>query len=278
MRKEIIRLPKIFGFFRRDEIMKKLWKRIPKWGKVALNLLLIVGILFLAWWKLGYPMPTAEAAFRKAQREALLPGSWKLEAVVTYQDDDGNHSLGLGCDGSTACIAALSHGKGWKGSGARVYEPIDGAFLAPTPGYKIGAYDLRECGPFLAVKVPGAVSIRVSVELDEYRPQPDLNEKWKVCPGGSYPMEMEEADNGWFLARFAPETTPADAPIGGEGPNVWSSDPAFYNYSQWIYAVSEQVRDSRPYFQRDGSGRFRVEALDESGTVIKTVIWDPLAD
>ena len=258
--------------------MKKLWKRIPKWGKVALDLLLVVGILYLAWWKLGYPMPTAEAAFRKAQREALLPGKWELEAFVTNDGYDGNHGLGLGCDGSSACIAALSHGKGWKGSGARVYEPIEGAFLAPTPGHTISVYDLRECGPFLAVKVPGAASIRVSVELDEYRPQPDQNENREVYPGGSYPMEMEEADNGWFLASFAPETSPADPVIGGEGPDVWSFDPAFYNYSQWIYAVSERVRDRNPHRQSDFSGRFRVEALDETGAVIKTVTWDPLAD
>ena len=44
MRKEIIRLPKIFGFFRRDEIMKKLWKRNAVVGAV---LVLVIAAIVL---------------------------------------------------------------------------------------------------------------------------------------------------------------------------------------------------------------------------------------
>ena len=257
--------------------MKKLWNRVPKAAKLALDLLLILGILFGAWAMLGYPMPTSDTAFRMAQKNAMLPTAYEAELLV--EGGISNQSWNtrtylLGTNGDTACRALLNRNTlGWTASNACTFPAVDGVFLVPLPYSDTfrDAQTLSHYGPALAVKVPNAASLEILLELDEGGPvlwPPD--EEPIRAYAGTYAMLVEPGDNDWFLARFDPYIETEPLRIGSE---VY--DPAERNYCDWIVKFLSEGQGYE--YQKDPSRcvRFLLTAYDETGAVVKTLTWEP---
>lgn len=259
--------------------MKKLWNRVPKAVKLALDLLLILGFLYGAWAMLGYPMPTRGTAFRQAQRNAMLADSYEDELVAEGGMSNSGQSWNvrpyvLGTNGDTACRARIYRETvGWTAEKARTFPAVDGVFLVPLPysHYFMDAYTLSQYGPALAVKIPGAASLEILLELDEGSDvlYPQDQEPIRAS-AGTYAMLVESAENGWFLARFDPyiETEPVRI-----GPEVY--DTAEMNYCDWIMDFLGEFTEYE--YSKDPSRcvRFLLTAYDESGAVIKTLTWEP---
>ena len=259
--------------------VKTRWNRVPKAAKLALDLLLILGLLYGAWAMLGYPMPTRGTAFRMAQKNAMLPAYYADELLVnggrlnSSENWDVRPYL-LGTSGDTACRALIYRETiGWKATKARSFPAVDGVFLIPLPYsfYFDDHQSLSKYGPALAVKLPGAASLDISLELDEgrsflYPPDEEPIREY----GGTYPMLVEPAENGWFLARFDPNI---ETELIEVDPELY--DAAVNNYCEWI---SDFLTEFREYeYSKDPSRcvRFLLTAYDESGAVIKTLAWEP---
>lgn len=261
--------------------MRNLWNRIPKAAKLALDLLLILGILYGAWAMLGYPMPTRGTAFRQAQINAMLPDSYEDELLAECGERNSSQGWNirpyvLGTSGDTVCRALVYRQTiGWTARNACTFPAVDGVFFVPLPYHlywSSKASELSKYGSALAVKIPGAATLEILLELDEGCPI-DLHPKYQELirtSAGTYAMLVEPAENGWFLARFDPYIETDPVMIGSE-----YHDIAEMNYCDWI---GDFLAETKEYeYRKDPSRcvRFLLTAYDESGAVIKTLVWKP---
>ena len=257
--------------------MKKLWKRIPKRVKLGMDLVLILVLLFAIWAMDGFPTLTRKGIYHRALQNALLPAASNPELAVELGDDC---CFIIGADSRQAYRVTASRSfLNWRiAERALARSAEDGVWAVPLTG-RVADSAPEQYIPGLAVKVPGAAELEISVEVDVSQYY-DVGkaDTWEpgtgeliTLPGGLYPMRTEHAENGWFLACF--DTAPVRESVDSGTGEI--SDLAARNYFIMLNSCLNPDSGWEYYPEWQRSFCFHILARDERGAVIRDMVWNP---
>lgn len=212
--------------------MIKLWKRIPRKWKVALDGAVILILLFALWAALDYPMPSARLAFRRAvagvgysaqDPDVIL--NLEYDRAESARLETTEWTVGLLAEKNGVVRVSLNKDRGWQASTpqwvsaeANLPDSVEENVLyMPLPGWGDGygsgfANDMRffeaargiygqegPCDvrvPAFAVKAPGA-DATLTLILGDCQ-----DEEGNTKKGGRFPLVFQQAENGWLIFRW----------------------------------------------------------------------------
>ena len=268
--------------------MIKLWKRIPRGWKIALDCIAVLILLVILWAVLDYPMPTANMAFRRTVSGAGFPAR-DPELILELEWDEveyerletTNRTLGLLADGDHVLRVDLSKELGWGVSKLLCVPTAEGVYCTPLPGwgdrYSVtdldnaerffqaakgsdgdGPCDLRI--PAFAVKAPGA-DASLTLILGDY-----WEAEGTVKSGGRYPLLLKETKNGWFIFRWDSLDIISHL-SGGNARTGGFTDSRYWVLNRWManYDIENELNGV--------NAQLELTTRDETGKELNRVTW-----
>lgn len=262
--------------------MKRLWNRIPRGLRLALNLLAILILLLSAWAMLDYPLWSPEAAFRSSLEDAGYPA---LDPELLVDTERGLQCLAS--DGNYVYRSTVQWERfGWRGTYQQRCPQAEGVpYIAFEWFFGYGeatVYDeeleasVPRILPLFAVKTEAAAaSLRLTLgegHTPRYNPHgpespPALLER------GSFPLQRLETKNGWSvfgfnLAVMEPYSIPT-IPVGEMRNDYDHFNPPYDILALWMAMYSPSAD-----FETGGmepESRLELTLFDEAMQVIRTV-------
>ena len=241
--------------------MIRKWKAIPRGWKLAIDLGLLALLLAVGWILRGFPSLTASSAFRRAVRDAGLNAP-DLELYV--------ENFGISADGARSYVSKLWRmDEEWQSWDVWTIPAADGICYAPLD-FDHALYNLEDPIPLFAVKAPG-VDAKLTLTIEPcttyiygYDGDKLVEEHWQ---GGSYPLLLTEAKNGWFVFELDRDELRARI----EEPNGYPKPGEPYaSYYRWVDAFYRDDMSVCPV-------RLDLTTYDESGEVVKSAAWEPVS-
>lgn len=267
--------------------MIRAWKRVPRGIRLTAALVLIPLLLYLSWAMTGFASLSAETAYRRALRRARLPedSAIQLRLPQTY---DFSSYLAIGTDETGAYRVRLSRENAmglWRGSSVHWSPAIDGVSVMPLrQDLEIQFYDAldgldvlyNESGslsaPVLAVCFPGAAALELELELELVLPEAEWRAEDEASDSCELRLAMlvEPVEGDWFLGAFDPAYYVEHIKIPNHDPRQeWIAG----EYYDWVSRFENYEYGFNG--SRDWHGSIRITALDETGSPIRSVRWDP---
>lgn len=268
--------------------MRKLWKRIPKGRRLALECALLLFLLLAAWSVVDYASPCAGTAFRRALRDAnYAPTGMELlvEGKIDIQDSVFCDTSALGTDAERIYRTELTKIHGWTASDVHsLPKAAEEVWIMPLAWYQIGwdsymdkweyenyqAAPVTDRSPCFAVKAPGAsASMTLVLEQGEYF---DYGEPFP-SEAGRFPLVLLDAKDGWFVFGFDLEDLKQNLQYEyrinesrTEGFKLWFEEP-YRSFVTWTGCYDiDTPEDNAPV-------HVELTTYDASGNVLDTVQW-----
>ena len=108
--------------------VKRLWKRIPRPVRLGLDLLLIAAVLYAVWANGGFRANSANKAYQRALRNALLPAEAKIE--LWYD----SYAIGADKEAAYRIVTTQNTMGWWKAEGVYRLPALDDVYLMQLPG------------------------------------------------------------------------------------------------------------------------------------------------
>ena len=226
--------------------MRRLWKKIPRWLRFALDALLALALLTAVYVALGCPFLGETALFRRAEKANLMGPSEIIDRLRVRAEWPilGCDEILIGDDGEEVLFWFYRY---WPKSGTLLRrEKEDGILLLPLPhcvGIDTMQWQRETAAPlFLFADDRAAVKARVSIRLSETDELTLTGERGAIAHDGpldfgsreryflfSIPMEQETWNlerglrvrrllEGYAYTRFRPVGFPATVWLyDGEG-------------------------------------------------------------
>ncbi len=270
--------------------MKKLWKRIPRGWKAALDGAAVLILLLALWAILDYPMPTAKLAFRRAVSGAGFP-TRDPELILKLEYDEAEYgrmkttgrTLGLLAEGNHVLRVSLNNeGLAWMAGDPLWVPTAEGVYYTPLPGWGHGphGYATKEqffaarrgfsgegpCDiriPAFAVKAPGA-DASLTLVLGDYR------EDGETKPGGRFPLVLQEAAGGWFVFRWN-SLDIINHLWGDDSYSGGYTDESYWVLNEWLERYD--FEDDYRYINDCTTAQLELVTRDADGTVLQEVTW-----
>lgn len=259
--------------------MKKLWNRLPRGLRLALDLAAILILLVCVWAMLGYPALFPGWAYRWGMEDAGLPA---LEPSLLVDTEKGQ--LALYEDGETAYLEELQKERfGWTASLRRSCPAVDGVLYMPliwdfeypyegkTDLYR---YDeerevyVERMIPCFAVRAGQASEATLTLVVARDRDR-------SHTVGGSFRLPLLEKKNDWFLFRFDLADILAHwRLLDSGGWQEWMDDEENYYtapYNGLIQWMSHYNRSNEGVLYRIAEAHLELTLYDAAGQVLRSV-------
>ena len=269
--------------------MIRAWKRVPRGIRLTAALVLIPLLLYLSWAMTGFASLSAETAYRRALRRARLPEDSAIQLLLPQTYYFSSY-LAIGTDETGTYRVRLSRENVmglWRESSVHWSPAIDGVSVMPL------RQDLREqfysalrgwdvlynesgslSAPVLAVCFPGAAALELELELELVLPEAEWRAEDEASDSCELRLAMlvEPVEGDWFLGAFDSAYYVEHIKSPNHDPREeWIAD----QYSQWVNRFDQENFENGFNGSRDWHGSIRITALDETGSPIRSVRWDP---
>ena len=214
--------------------MKKLWKRLPRWGRILLDAGLILVLLALLWAAFDFPAFSSSQAFQRSLENAFLPPV-ELEVLVPARNG-GTPAIGLGTlEGWAYESSIVQKSIGWsplvstnagQGLTPQRFPMVNGVAAVPLYNRSFSMEELwqtGETGPMLAVRVPSAYMQPEAVLVLRSQDEDGTFLEQR------YLFLYRQQRGGWYFYALS------DEPITGSGFDYeFVKGPAAQRYYDWI--------------------------------------------
>ena len=270
--------------------MIRAWKRVPRGIRLTAALVLIPLLLYLSWAMTGFASLSAETAYRRALRRARLPEDAAIQLLLPQTYYVSSYLVAIGTDETGAYRVQLSRENVmglWRGSSVHWSPAIDGVSVMPLRQdldrqfyNALDGLDVlyNESGslsaPVLAVCFPGAAALELELELELVLPEAEWRAEDEASDSCELRLAMlvEPVEGDWFLGAFDPAYYVEHIKSPNHDPREeWIAD----QYSQWVSRFDQENFENGFNGSRDWHGSIRITALDETGSPIRSVRWDP---
>lgn len=270
--------------------MIRAWKRVPRGIRLTAALVLIPLLLYLSWAMTGFASLSAETAYRRALRRARLPEDSAIQLLLPQTYYVSSYLVAIGTDETGAYRVQLSRENVmglWRGSSVHWSPAIDGVSVMPLRQdldrqfyNALDGLDVlyNESGslsaPVLAVCFPGAAALELELELELVLPEAEWRAEDEASDSCELRLAMlvEPVEGDWFLGAFDPAYYVEHIKSPNQDPRQeWIA----HQYFQWLVSFDRENFENGFNGSRDWHGSIRITALDETGSPIRSVRWDP---